>query len=145
MIDVKQPLRTAYYQLLFNALTYNETTIPVSDELTKQADLNAKLYVLLGAMSGQDAGTFSSFNSKEQMTIQIVFKSSAQTSKIPLDNIAGQILGLLFPAPGFNGLPAQAGISILTAQKTVDRYIDPSINNGITIIRRVMTINHNVW
>ena len=144
MIDVKLPLRTAYYQLLFNVITYNAATIPVGDDMAKFQDQATTLWILLGSQPGQDTSTFASFDSREQLVVQICFRAKGQSSRMPLDLIASQILNLVLPAPGYTGLPAQFGILIQNVQKIQDQYLDLNLNSGTTLARRIITFTQTV-
>lgn len=144
MIDVKQPLRTAYYQLLNGNLLYNGVGVPVSDDLKKLQDTGANAYVLLSNQDGVDAGTFQSWDSDENITLDIVFKATARANKQVVDNIAGQILTLLFPTPGHAALPRQAGVQINCVRLSADRYLTLTLGQAQTMVRRLLTLKQHV-
>lgn len=144
MIDVKQPLRTAYYQLLNGNLIYLTAAIPVGDDLVKLQSTGAQLYVFFSTQSGNDTSTFSSFDSKQTIVIDIVYRGKTRAPKSIVDNIAGQILNLVRPTPSTNGLPAQAGIAINNVQNIQDQTLDLQIDSSTTIRRRLLTFSQDV-
>lgn len=144
MIDVKLPLRTAYFQLLDGALVYNSVPVPVSTDIKKLVDSSATTYVVISSQYGSDVGTFSSFNDQEYVVIDVVCKGKTRVNKDIVDQVAGQILALVIPSPGKNGLPPQAGIQIDCVQKTIDKELDIVVNPGTTVNRRVITFSQTV-
>src|SRR5580698_5295036 len=98
MIDVKTPLRTAYYSLLNGALTYNSVEVPVSSDVTK-LDASVSLYVLLTQQNGVDKNYFQGFSSDEEMQIEIICKATGRPNKEAVDDVAGQIFNLVQPTP----------------------------------------------
>ena len=144
MRDPKLSLRTAYYQLLNGALTYNAVTIPVSDDLLNLASSSALQYVILSTQSSQDTSTFSSFDTREDIIIDIVSKAQSRLSKTVVDSIASQIMNLVLPNPGQNGLPSQANFVFQNVQKIADRYIDLQLNSSTTVVRRLLTFTQTV-
>ena len=144
MIDVKQPLRTAYYELLNGNLLYNNIGVPISDELKNLQDAGATAYVLLSNQDGADNSTFQSWDSDENITLDIVFKATARANKQVVDNIAGQILSLLFPSPGHCALPRQTGIQINCVKLSADRYITLALGQAQIMVRRLLTFKQRI-
>jgi|GEM_PF-1642567 len=142
MIDVKGPLRTAYYSLLNGHIVYGGNVVPVSDSVEKLAD-TADLYILFTQQYGTPVLTQQSWNSEETMLIDIVSRGT-RVSKNVVDNIASQILTLVFPNPQSNALPAQAGIYITCARVTDDRYLIFGAAGGKNVTRRLITITQFV-
>lgn len=144
MIDVKQPLRTAYYQLLNGALVYNAAIVPVSTDIKKLADNTATTYVIISSQSGSDTSTFSSFDSQEDIIINVICKAKTRVNREIVDGIAGQILSLVLPAPASNGLPPQAGLQVDCVQLAMDRDLDLILDKSTTSNRRVLTFTQKV-
>lgn len=143
MIDVKQPLRMAYFDLLSGALTYGGNPVPVSDDAKKLGDAST-LYVILSSQSGADSSTFQTFDSDETIVLDIVFKSGARVNKETVDNIAGQILAILIPYPGVSGLSSPPGTQINCVRLKDDRYLTLQLNSSNSVVRRLLTISHHV-
>jgi len=144
MIDVKQPLRKAYYELLNNSLVYNSANVPVSDDLKKLQDAGVNLYVLITTQSGTDAGTMQSWDSEEDISLDIVFKAGARANKQVIDNIAGQILALVLPSPGIDGLARQTGIQVNCVRLADDRNLDMTLGTASAMTRRRLTFRQHV-
>lgn len=138
MIDVKQGVRTAFFQALNGHLTYNAIPVPINDEL-KAPNSTANLWVVLASQAGAEHNTFSGWASDETIDLDIVLKTSAQGAKEPLDQVAGQIFQLICPTVQTNGLPPQAGLQFLNVRLLADRYIPLSLNSSNTVIRRILT------
>jgi hypothetical protein len=140
MIDVKYPVRKAYFNLLNNNLFYDGQAVPVSDGDT----MGKKLYIIIASQSGVDNSTFQTFDSNEDIVIEIISKGNSKASRLPVDSVASQILSLVLPAPAYNGLPAQIGIQINCVRLTDDRYLDLYENASNTMRRRILTFSQKV-
>jgi hypothetical protein len=140
MIDFKEPLRTAYYQLLNGNLTWLAANVPVSDSVEKLADKD-NTYVLLTQQNGFSVNDQGAFRSEETMLIDIVSRGT-RVSKSTVDNIAGQIFALLFPSVQGNALPAQPGLSVINMRITDDRYLVFQTTGAVNVKRRLITITH---
>ena len=143
MIDVKLPVRKAYYELLNGSLLYNSTGVPVSDDIKKLQDAGANPYVLLSIQSGSDVSTMQSFDSDEDISVDIVYKA-ARANKQVVDNIAGQILALVLPSPGIDGLARQTGIQINCVRIIDDRDLGLTLGQASTMTRRRITFRQHV-
>jgi len=143
MIDVKYPLRKSYYELLNGSLLYNGVGVPISDDLKKLQDAGTNLYVLITNQSGNDSGTMQSFDTDEDVVLDIVYKA-ARANKQVVDNVAGQILALVLPSPGIAGLIAQTGIQVNCVRVTDDRNLDLTLAQASTMVRRRITFRQHV-
>lgn len=144
MIDVKLPLRKAYYTLLSGNVIYNSTPVPISSDIKKLADNAAQTYIIISNQNGNDTSTMASFDTTESITLDIVCKAQTRVNKETIDSIANQILTLVMPSPRANGLPVQAGVHFDCVQLTSDRYLDLVINQGSTVNRRLLTFSQKV-
>ena len=138
MIDVKLPIRKAFYDLLSTALTYGGNLVPVVDDMKNLGDASNP-YVLLSNQAGADASTFQTFDSTETIVLDIVNKAGSRTNKEVVDNVAGQILPLVIPAPGTNGLNPVPSVQINCVQLHADSYLTLSLNSSNSVIRRLLT------
>lgn len=135
----------AYYQLLNGNLLYNGAGVPVSDDLRKLQDSGSSVYVLLSNQDGVDSSTMQSWDSDESIVLDIVFKAGARANKQVIDNVAGQILALLFPTPtSAAALPRQTGVQINCVRLDTDRYITLTLGQAGTIVRRLLTLKQHV-
>jgi hypothetical protein len=139
MIDVKQPIRKAFYDLLQGHLTYgNAVLAPVVDDMKALGD-TSQAWVLLSSQDGVDASSFQTFDSTETIVLDITFKAATRANKNIVDAIAGQILPLVLPAPGVNGLVPNAAVQLSCVKVSDDRYITLGLNTSNSVIRRLIT------
>lgn len=143
MIDVKQPVRKSYYDLLNGALSFGGNPVPVVDDVKQLGDASM-IYVIMANQTGADASTFQTFDSEETIILDIVYKAGARASKEVVDNIAGQIFGLVLPAPGVTGLVSGPGVQINCVKKSDDRYLPLTLNSSNSVVRRLLTFTQHV-
>lgn len=143
MIDIKLPLRKAYYQALTGQLTYGGNSVPVYDDIT-WLENDKNIYVLFGDDSGVDNNTQSYFSSNEDFQLQIVYTAKGRVSKEVLDVVADQVFALVLPSPMGNGLPSQPGVVIQNLHKTSDHYDSFKLSGGDSYIRRIVTFTQDV-
>lgn len=143
MIDVKLPIRKAFYDLLNGQLTYGLNLAPVVDDMKNMGDA-ATAYVLLSNQIGVDSSTFQTFDSDESIVLDIVFKAGSRSNKAAPDAIAGQILPMVLPAPGVNGLNPSPSIQINCVKLYDDRYMPAMMNGSNTVTRRLLTFKMHV-
>lgn len=143
MIDVKQPVRKAYYDLLNGVLSYGGNVVPVTDDIKKLGDIST-VYVLLSNQSGSDSSTFQTFDSDETIVLDIVFKAGTRANKEVVDAVAGQIVSLVLPIPGSTGLVSGPGVQINCVKLTGDTYLTLALNNSNSVVRRLLTFKQHV-
>jgi hypothetical protein len=143
MIDVKQPVRKAYFDLLFAQLLYNGNPIPVVDDVKNLGD-SSTVYVVLSNQDGVNVGTFQSFDSTEKITLDIVYKAQSRVNKEVVDSIAGQLFQLVLPAPNVTGLASPPGTQINCVEISDDRYMPTMFNGSNTVVRRLVTFKQHV-
>lgn len=143
MIDVKLPLRKAYYQLLNGQLSFSGNNVPVYDDVAWLQNTD-NLYVLLMNNSSVDRNTQQSFSSEEDIVLDIVSTATARVSKETVDIVASQIQNLVCPNPQQNGLPVQSGIWIDNVYKSADSYMEFALQNAKSVLRRIITFSQLV-
>lgn len=141
MIDVKHPLRKAYYECLNGNLTFKGLAIPVGDDTV---DFDGDVYVVLASQTGYDNGTFQTFDSVETIDIDIVGKARHFSNKNVVDFIANQIVNLIQPTKQTYGLPDQDGVQINCISLSADRYLTFSLNDSNSVVRRILTYKQKV-
>lgn len=145
MIDVKYPLRTAYYQRLHNQLIGEDFSfVPVYDGVQALGD-NDSLYVLLEQQSGTATNNHEQFASHESILISVVKKDFGRVARSQVDFIADQILSLVCPNPKQNGLPNQSGIQILDVQMNDDQYQEFFLENNNAVVRRMLNFTQDIY
>lgn len=143
MIDVKLPIRKAFYDLLSAALTLNTNLIPVVDDAKNLGDASMT-YVLLSNQAGAPANTFQTFGSMETIVLDIVAKAGARTNKEIADLVASQIIPLVITGPGSNGLIPGPQIQINCVELSDDRYLTLAMNSSNAVVRRLLTFKMRV-
>lgn len=137
MIDVKQCVRTAFFQALTGELSYNTVAVPIVDGLKDPSD--ATLYVILAGQSGAQKNTFTGWASEESIDLDIISKTDSRGAKEPLDQVAGQILAIICPAVDRSGIVPQPGLQIINVRLDGDRELALSLNSSNTVTRRLLT------
>lgn len=143
MIDTKKLIRQAYFAALNGSLSYNGVNVPVSDDMLP-AGSSATIYVILASQSMSKENTQQSWGGVEMIDLDIVYKAQTRASKEPLDDVAGQILAILFPSPGQTSLAPGAGIQINCPRLESDRYLTLSLNSSNSVERRILTFKQHV-
>jgi hypothetical protein len=138
MIDFSESLRTAYYQALNGNLTFNATTVPVSDSVEKLADKD-NLYVLLMQQTGASENDQAAFRSQETMQLDIVYRGT-RVAKSVVDDIWKQIKTIIFPSVQGNALPPQPGLSVINMRFTDSKYMIFKVTGGLNVTKRMITI-----
>jgi hypothetical protein len=145
MIDVKLPIRKAFYQLLNGALNDpSANPVNVYDAVQKLAD-QAMLYVLLENQTSIPTNNQVQFASHEDITLSIVQRNPARVARSQVDYIASQILGLVLPNQGTNGLPTQFGVQFLDVQVAQDTYQTFYLENNDAVVRRLITFEMDCY
>lgn len=139
MIDVALGVRTAFFQALNNRIVFDGNPVPVGDDI-KPGVSSSPVWIVLGSQTGTQRNTFNAWASDETIDIDIVYKTSTQSGKATLDNIAAQILAVIFPTRETTTLPAQAGMQFLNVVLSANRYISLALNASNTVTRRIMTM-----
>lgn len=143
MIDVKKPVREAYFNLLNGHLTYLGVNVQVTDDVKSLGDPST-MYVILSNQTGASANTFQTFDSTETIALDIVFKATARANKEAVDTVANSILLLVMPSPGITGLISPAGVQINCVTLNDDRYIPLIFNGSNSVVRRILTFKQHV-
>jgi hypothetical protein len=137
MIDVKQAVRTAFFQALDGNLQYQSVAVPIADGLKPPTE--ATLYVILGSQSGVPKNTFNGWASEESIDLDIISKTDSRGAKEPLDQVAGQILAIICPAVDRSGIVPQAHVQIINVRLDRDQELALSLNSSNTVTRRLLT------
>lgn len=137
MREFNQPLRKAIYELLNGQLTFDSAIVPVFDGKVKQGE-SSNSYVLIGNTSSVDNSTFSGWSRRMSTVVDIVTKMTDTSSTDIADSIAAQILELMMPTIGGNGL-VQANFQYVNVSLNTDRYLELQQNPTTIMLRRLLT------
>lgn len=143
MIDVKTPLRRAYFQCLNGNISVSGNNVPVYDDVTKLGNTSDP-YIILSAQSATDNSSFQTFDSVEDITVEIIQKASGRTNKEVIDFIAGQVMNLVLPTRTTNGLTAQNGLQINCISLYQDRDLSMVLSAATSIGRRILVYRQKV-
>lgn len=141
MIDTHKALRKAYYDALEGVLTVNsgQTIVHVYDELAQGIDQqNEKYYVLMTTQTATEDSTLTKFGHETTMLLDIVARTTATVGKNILDEIAAQILTIIIPAVGQNGLTPQPYLQIALVKKESDQYFPVQTSATGLVLRRLL-------
>ncbi len=141
MIDVKHPIRKAFFECLNGNLSYSGQNVVVGDDTV---DSDADAFVILGNQTGYDASSFQSFDSWETIDVDIVGKAGIFANKNAVDFIASQILNLVLPTFAGSGLPEQIGVQINCISVNADRDMPSIFNAADSVVRRIITFKMRV-
>jgi hypothetical protein len=139
MIDFKYILRSAYYALLNGNLTSGGNPVPVADTLDPIIDMGT-IYVLLVNEVGISDNTHQSFMSEEKIRVDIIARGVRVSTKT-VDDLAGQILGIILPTPQNSAL---GNSKIINCRLTDDRYQNFHAAGANNVARRILTFTQTV-
>lgn len=134
MRDVQNLLRRGIYQALSGYIS-----VPVYDEVPHDDTENR--YVILSTQTNEQDPTLTHFQHDATILIDIVDRQQQSVTKDYVDDVAGEILALIFPAVGTNGIAAQAGVTFHSARVESDNSLNFSLSNAEIIIRRLIRIS----
>jgi hypothetical protein len=143
MKDINQPVRKAFYARLNGQLSYDGSNVPVCDETLIESISNNN-YVILGSQSDTGDSTKSSNDRHANITLDIVTKQGQSATKDIADNIADQILTLLFTTPHVHTLPVQSGFQFLNLTLQSSNDIRLSLLPAQNVYRRILTFSLRV-
>lgn len=139
MIDTHKALRKAYYDALNGYIYLNGTTVNVYDELAYGGGLaNVRNYILMSTQTASEDSTLTKFGHETTMLLDIVAKTTTAAGKNILDEIASQILSIVIPSVGQNGLAAQPFLQIALVKKESDNYFPVQTTPTGLVLRRLL-------
>lgn len=146
MKDVNQPVRKAFYTLLNGNLSYGNPSlnVPVQDEKLKEVNSIYKHYVILAEQTSTPDESKQGYERQVTINLDIVTKTENSVSKKIADNIAHQILTLLYPTLHVHALPTPANWQFLNVSLEADRYLTLQESPTSFIMRRILTFGLRV-
>lgn len=96
-IDVDEPLRAAYVTALRGKIFYDAGEIPVVDEKLHHRISEHNIYVKLSNQNTIQQNNKRRFAAQVELRAEIVHRSNSEGGKMVVDNIANQVVQLLFP------------------------------------------------
>lgn len=95
--DVDEPLRAAYVTALRGKIFYDAGEIPVVDEKLDHRISEHNIYVKISNQNTTQQNNKRRFAAQVDLRAEIVHRSVSVGGKVVVDNIANQVLQLLFP------------------------------------------------
>lgn len=138
MNDVGEAVRKGFYDALDGQVTIEGAPIPIVDE---KLDLNITehdLYMLIG---GQQAGAFNTkttWAKEVDLNITIVNRRKATNSKTIIENIADQMLQILFPTRTTFGLSVDAPFNLSYVKYVSESYTFEKLVDGWQISKQMI-------
>lgn len=129
MRDAGEAIRKGFFNALNGQITIEGSPIPIVDE---KLDLNITehdLYMLIGGQQETTANTKSTWANEIDLSVTVVNRRKATNSKTTIENIADQMLQILFPTRTTFGLSIDAPIKLsyvkyMNGQYTFEKLVD---------------------
>lgn len=140
MIDYGKILRKAYFEVLNGNLTALSASVLVVDE--KLDPTMPDVYVKIGSTEEQQQNNKTHFAANCGVTLDIVQRTESVGSKIVVDEVSNQILGLLFTDTKTTTLDPDAPLKLTYARLEATRT-EPlkQIESGFMIVKRLSFTN----
>lgn len=141
MNDAGQAVRTGFYNALNNAVDIPGDPInkvPIVDE---KLDLNITehdLYMLIGGQQASAANTKSTWGKEVDLNITVVNRRKATNTKTIIENIADQMLQILFPTRTTFGLSINAPFNLSYVKYVSDSYTFEKTQDGWQISKAMI-------
>lgn len=139
--DAERVFRTAIFNALDGAITYNGTTIPVYDEFA--SDTAPNLFIVLGNQYADDRRNFAKFVTGSVIVIDIVHHQNRAMTKDVVDAVSNSIKAVLMPSISGTGLTLEAGFSINNLYRETASYLSEQ-NNTKWVLRKIERYRANI-
>lgn len=138
MNDAGQAVRKGFFSALNNQVTIEGSPIPIVDE---KLDLNITehdLYMLIGGQVSTAVNTKSTWGKEVDLNITVVNRRKATNSKTIIENIADQVLQILFPTRTTFGLTIEAPFKLSYVKYVSDSYQFEKLADGWQISKAMI-------
>jgi len=141
MIDTGQVVRKAFFDALNNQVDNPENSaakVPIVDE---KLDLNITehdLYMLIGGQQATTVNTKHCWADEVDLSITIVNRRKATNSKTTIENIATQMLQILFPTRTTEGITIPLPFLLSYVKRMNDQYTFEKANDGWEISKQII-------
>jgi hypothetical protein len=141
MTDYGTILRKAYFSLIDGNLTALGGSVPMFDEKLEPAE-GVDIYVKIGSTDEESRDNKHHFAALCGVHIDIVQKTLSVGSKVVVDEVSNQILGLLFTDPRTTNLVLDAPLKLTYARLDATKT-EPlkAIPQGFMIVKRLTFLN----
>lgn len=138
MNDVGEAVRKGFYDALNGQITFDGAPIPIVDE---KLDLNITdndLYMLIGGQQATVVNTKSTWAKEADLNITIVNRRKATNTKTTIENIADQMLQILFPTRTTFGLSIGSPFNLSYVKYVSDSYTFEKLAEGWQISKQMI-------
>jgi hypothetical protein len=135
MNDYGYLIRKAYFEAINGQVTIAGSVIPIADEKLDTQLTEHDIYMLFKTQQVQQVNNKSYYAGTVTMNIDIVQRTKSVASKIVLDDVANQVLGILFPTKTTNGLNIDSPMRLSFA-----RFENSNTTNTIPIPDGFITV-----
>jgi hypothetical protein len=138
MNDAGQAVRKGFYEALNGQITIEGSPIPIVDE---KLDLNITehtLYMLIGGQQATGANTKTTWGKEVDLNITVVNRRKATNTKTIIEDIADQMLQILFPTRTTFGLSVGAPFNLSYVKYISDSYTFEKITDGWQISKAMI-------
>lgn len=145
MIDYDTGLRKAYYDALSGNVTIDSSEIPVVDEKLDTQLTEHDIYIKFTTQNVTQGNNKSYFAANIDMNIDIVQLTDSVGGKLIVDDVAGQIMTLLFPTKNTTALvlPSPLRLTFAHLQNSTTELIRSHPKGFITI--KTLTFLNRVY
>lgn len=139
MNDVGEVVRKGFYDALYNVIEIPGdpvNKVPIVDE---KLDLNITehdLYMLIGGQQGAPVNTKQTWVDEEDISITVVNRRKATNSKTIIENIANQMLQVLFPTKTSFGIAVTSPFKLSYIKKVSNQYAFEKLADGWQISKQ---------
>lgn len=138
MNDAGQAVRKGFYTALNGNITIEGAPIPIVDEKLDLDITEHDLYMLIGGQQANAANTKSTWAKEVDLNITVVNRRKSTNSKTIIENIADQMLRVLFPTKTSFGLTVDVPFKLSYVKYVSDSYQFEKLTDGWQISKAMV-------
>jgi hypothetical protein len=138
MNDGGQAVRKGFYSALNGHITIEGSPIPIVDEKLDLGITDHDLYMLIGGQQANAANTKSTWGKEVDLNITVVNRRKATNSKTIIEDIADQMLQILFPTRTTFGFTVEAPFKLSYVRYISDSYQFEKLTDGWQISKAMV-------
>jgi hypothetical protein len=141
MLDVGGIVRKAFFDALNNQIDNPENSVAKVPVVDEKLDLNITehdLYMLIGGQRETSANNKTMWADEVDLSITIVNRRKATNSKTTIENIATQMLQVLFPTRNTYGITVSDPFRLSYVKKTNGEYAFEKLADGWQISKPII-------
>lgn len=141
MNDAGESVRKGFYEALFNTIATPGDPInkvPIVDEKLDANITEHDLYMLIGGQQATAANTKSTWAKEVDLNITVVNRRKATNTKTTIENIADQMLQILFPTGTTFGLSVDLPFRLSYVKYVSESYTFEKLPDGWQISKQMI-------